>query len=70
MRLKREARAKGGFYVEPEAKLMFVMRLRGLNDLHPKTRKILQLMRLRQIHNGIFLRVNKATINMLRKVEP
>jgi large subunit ribosomal protein L7e len=70
VRLKREARAKGGFYVEPEAKLMFVMRLRGLNDLHPKTRKILQLMRLRQIHNGIFLRVNKATINMLRKVEP
>jgi len=70
VRLKRDARTKGGFYVEPEAKLMFVMRLRGLNDLHPKTRKILQLMRLRQIHNGIFLRVNKATINMLRKVEP
>ena len=70
VRLKREARAKGGFYVEPEAKLMFVMRLRGLNDLHPKTRKILQLMRLRQIHNGIFLRVNKATINALKKVEP
>ena len=59
VRLKRDARTKGGFYVEPEAKLMFVMRLRGLNDLHPKTRKILQLMRLRQIHNGIFLRVNK-----------
>lgn len=70
VRLKREARTKGGFYVEPEAKLMFVMRLRGLNDLHPKTRKILQLMRLRQIHNGIFLRVNKATVNMLKKVEP
>ena len=70
VRLKREARAKGGFYVPPEAKVMFVMRLRGLNDLHPKTRKILQLMRLRQIHNGIFLRVNKATINMLKKVEP
>ena len=27
MRLKRDARTKGGFYVEPEAKLMFVMRL-------------------------------------------
>ena len=34
MRLKREARAKGGFYVEPEDKLMFVMRLRGL-ERHP-----------------------------------
>ena len=70
VRLKREARAKGGFYVEPEAKLMFVMRLRGLNDIHPKTKKILQLLRLRQIHNGIFMKVNKATLNQLRKVEP
>jgi ribosomal protein L30/L7E len=52
IRLKREARVKGGFYVEPEAKLLFVMRLRGLNDLHPKTRHILQLLRLKQIHNG------------------
>ena len=70
MRLKREARAKGGFYVEPEDKLMFVMRLRGLNDIHPKTKKILQLLRLRQIHNGIFMKANKATLNQLRKVEP
>ena len=61
---------QGGFYVEPEAKVMFVMRLRGINDMHPKTRKILQLLRLRQIHNGVFMRVNKATISMLRKVEP
>jgi large subunit ribosomal protein L7e len=38
--------------------------------MHPKTRKILQLLRLRQIFNGVFLKVNKATINMLRRVEP
>lgn len=25
IRLKREAKAKGGFYVEPEAKLLFVV---------------------------------------------
>merc|ERR1711967_25632 len=39
IRLKREARAKGGFYVEPEQKLIFVMRLRGLNDMNLKTVK-------------------------------
>merc|ERR1711934_232677 len=65
IRLKREARAKGGFYVEPEQKLIFVMRLRGLNDTHPKTRHILQLLRLRQIHNGVFMKVNKATVKDL-----
>ncbi|ONM00324.1 60S ribosomal protein L7-2 [Zea mays] len=38
--------------------------------MHPKTRKILQLLRLRQIFNGVFLKVNKATIDMLRRVDP
>ncbi|KAL6843215.1 hypothetical protein ACP4OV_026928 [Aristida adscensionis] len=70
VQLKREARMKGGFYVDPEAKLLFVVRIRGINAMHPKTRKILQLLRLRQIFNGVFLKVNKATINMLRRVEP
>lgn len=57
IRLKRAAKAKGGFYVEPEAKLVFVIRIRGMNDVAPKTRKILQLLRLRQINNGVFLKV-------------
>ena len=57
IRLKREAKKEGGFYVEPEAKLAFVIRIRGINDMHPKTKKILQLLRLRQIFNGIFIRV-------------
>ncbi|KAF3773591.1 60S ribosomal protein L7-2, partial [Nymphaea thermarum] len=70
VRLKREAKLKGGFYVNPEAKLLFIIRIRGINAMHPKTRKILQLLRLRQIFNGVFLKVNKATMNMLHKVEP
>jgi ribosomal protein L30/L7E len=57
IRLKREAKAKNGFYVEPEGKVVFAVRIRGINDMHPKTRKILQLLRLRQIHNGVFVRV-------------
>jgi hypothetical protein len=38
IRLKREAKAAKGFYVEPEAKLAFVVRIRGLNKIHPKVR--------------------------------
>ncbi|CAI7923321.1 unnamed protein product [Closterium sp. NIES-54] len=68
--LKREAKLSGGFYVEPEPKLLFIIRIRGVNDMHPKTRKIMQLLRLRQIFNGVFLRVTKATLQMLRLVEP
>ncbi|KAM0959340.1 hypothetical protein ACFX13_025146 [Malus domestica] len=70
IQLKREAKLKGGFYVDPEAKLLFIIRIRGINAIDPKTKKILQLLRLRQIFNGVFLKVNKATLNMLHRVEP
>lgn len=33
-------------------------------------KKILQLLRLRQIHNGVFVKLNGSTINLLRWVEP
>jgi len=39
VRLKREAKQAKGFYVEPEAKLAFVIRIRGLNKIHPKVRR-------------------------------
>ncbi|KAH6793355.1 Ribosomal protein L30/L7 family protein [Perilla frutescens var. hirtella] len=58
IQLKCEARLKGGFYVNPEAKLL-------IDAMHLRTKKILQLLRLRQIFNGVFLKVNKATVNML-----
>lgn len=72
--MKREAKLKGGFYVDPEAKLLFIIRIRGyvlpffitkemiyfvflcffswicsINAIDPKTKKILQLLRLRQV---------------------
>lgn len=68
--LKRQAKQNGGLYRDPEAKVVFVIRLKGINKLCPKVRKILQLFRLRQINNGVFLPVNKATIEMLKIVDP
>ena len=65
-RLKREAKKEGNFYVPAEPKLAFVMRIRGINQVSPKVRKVLQLFRLRQINNGVFIKLNKATVNMLR----
>lgn len=67
---KRLARNKGNFHMKDEPKVAFVVRLRGINRVAPKTRKILQLLRLRQLHNGVFVKLNKATLNMLRMVEP
>jgi large subunit ribosomal protein L7e len=68
--MRRIARSSGHFFREPEAKLAFVVRIRGINGVAPRTRKILRLLRLRQIQNGTFVRLNKATMMMLRLVEP
>merc|ERR1719293_169287 len=38
--------------------------------ISPKPRKVLQLLRLKQIHNGVFLKVNKPILNMLKLVQP
>lgn len=47
-----------------------MIRIKGINKIDPKKRKTLQLLRLLQINNGIFVRLTKATIEMLRIVEP
>merc|ERR1712032_1720407 len=67
---KRAAKKNGNYYVDAEAKIAFVIRTRGINKLSPKCKKIMQLLRLRQINNGVFVRLNRATINMIRTVEP
>merc|ERR1719268_206306 len=70
IRLARIAKKAGNFYVPAEPQLAFVIRIRGINGVHPKPRKVLQLFRLRQINNGVFVRLNKATLNMLKIAEP
>merc|ERR1712083_1177449 len=67
---KRAAKKNGNYYVDAQAKIAFVIRTRGINKLAPKQKKIMQLLRLRQINNGVFVRLNRATINMIRLVEP
>jgi len=70
IRAKRQAKNHGNFYVPAEPKVAFVIRIRGIMRVAPKTRKILQLLRLRQLHSGVFVKLNKATIVMLKYVEP
>merc|ERR1712038_815832 len=70
IRLRRMAKRDGKFYVPAEAKLAFVIRIRGINQVSPKVKKALQLLRLRQINNGVFVKLNKSSLNMLRLVEP
>lgn len=66
----REAKKNNSFFVPQQSKYFFVIRIKGLNRVPPKEKKILRLFRLRQLNNGVFVRNNKATMNMLRRIEP
>ncbi|ELW48750.1 60S ribosomal protein L7 [Tupaia chinensis] len=70
IQMARVARKAGNFYVPAEPKLAFVIRIRGINGVSPKIQNVLQCLRLRQIFNDTFVKLNKASVNMLRTVEP
>eukprot|EP00545_Synedropsis_sp_CCMP1620_P005735 CAMPEP_0119004022 /NCGR_PEP_ID=MMETSP1176-20130426/900_1 /TAXON_ID=265551 /ORGANISM="Synedropsis recta cf, Strain CCMP1620" /LENGTH=239 /DNA_ID=CAMNT_0006955679 /DNA_START=19 /DNA_END=738 /DNA_ORIENTATION=+ len=67
---RRKAKVDGGFYVPAEPKLCLVVRIRGCIGVSPKAKKVMRLFRLLQLHNATFVRLNEATIRMLRLIEP
>merc|ERR1711977_380604 len=67
---RAEMQQQRSYYVPAEPKLVFVVRIKGINKVDPKKRKTLQLLRLLQINNGVFVRLTKATSEMLKIVEP
>jgi len=42
----------------------------SINKMAPKPRKVMQLLRLLQINNGVFIKLTKATQEMLQIVQP
>jgi len=70
VKMRRQAKVNGSFFVEPEEKLLFVVRIVGIMKVSPKPRKVMQLLRLRQLHNAVFLKVNKPILNMLKIINP
>jgi len=66
----KAAKAHGNFFVPDAPKLAVVTRIRGINQISPKPKKVLQILRLRQIGQTVFVRLNKSSINMLRMADP
>ena len=58
------------FFVEQENPFFLVIRIKGLSKTAPKQRKILSLFRLAKIGSAVFIKNNKASMNMLRQIEP
>lgn len=53
-----------------KSELLFVIRLRGKSEMHPKTKKILNKLRLPHILSGSFLKATESNLKMLLMVEP
>jgi large subunit ribosomal protein L7e len=66
----RISRIERKFYVPIHAKTFFIIRIRGINDIPPQAKKILELFRLNRINSGVFLKINSSTVKMIKKIEP
>ncbi|KAF7231563.1 60S ribosomal protein L7-like 1 [Nothobranchius furzeri] len=51
-------------------KLAFVVRIRMVKGVSPKVMKVIQMMRLRKIFSGAFIKINQTSVSMMRMVEP
>ncbi|KAJ6238491.1 60S ribosomal protein L7 [Anaeramoeba flamelloides] len=70
--LQRRSRTIPEFKKEDEGKLIFAIRVKVQNasQMHTKVFKILKLLRLNKFHSGVFLRLTKATHQLLHLVSP
>ena len=64
------SKSEGKFFISFDARTFFIIRIRGINDISPLNKKILELFRLNQVNNGVFLKINSSTVHMLKKIEP
>ncbi|XP_077366282.1 60S ribosomal protein L7-like 1 [Festucalex cinctus] len=51
-------------------KLAFAVRIRDIKGVSPKVMKVIQMLRLRKIFSGAFVRIGKTSLTMLKMVEP
>ncbi|CAB1342968.1 unnamed protein product [Coregonus sp. 'balchen'] len=56
----------------PPAKnrLAFAVRIREIKGVSPRVQKVIQMLRLRKIFSGAFVKVNKTSMGMLKMVGP
>ena len=62
-------RKSSNFYVPTEPKSSFVIRIRGINDMNPRFKSVAVSLPPSDLQWHL-CKVNKASINMLRIVEP
>lgn len=67
--IKKRAKIENAFTIPSNVKILLVVRIRGNKTIAPQVKKVFGLFRLRQIYSASFVRVNSATLNMLKRIE-
>ncbi|XP_022158980.1 60S ribosomal protein L7-1-like [Momordica charantia] len=70
VKMKHRTKRKRPALVQSNSKLIFIIRIQGKNDMHPKTRKILYKLGLSRIFSAVFARANESILGKLQRVEP
>ncbi|XP_068536720.1 ribosomal protein uL30-like [Anas acuta] len=70
VRLRRMEQKPGQVVLPKEHKLAFVVRIAEIRGVSVKVRRVIELLRLRKIFSGTFVKLSPLTLKMLRIVEP
>ncbi|KAG6596206.1 60S ribosomal protein L7-1, partial [Cucurbita argyrosperma subsp. sororia] len=70
VKMKHRIKRKRTALVPSKSKLIFIIRIQGKNDMHPKTRSLLYKLGLSRVFSGVFAKANEHTLGKLQRVEP
>ncbi|XP_043961542.1 60S ribosomal protein L7-like 1 [Gambusia affinis] len=65
-RIRRNERRPPAPLPPEKNKLAFAMRIREIKGVSPKVMKVIQMMRLRKIFSGTFIKINKTSMEMMK----
>lgn len=69
LNIARIAKNNNRFIIPNNIKVFFVIRIKGINKVPPAVKKILALLRLENVNNGVFLKINPSTVQMLNRID-
>ncbi|XP_010537881.1 PREDICTED: 60S ribosomal protein L7-1 [Tarenaya hassleriana] len=70
VRLKQRIKKPKSSPLKLKSHLLFIIRIQGKNDMHPKTKKVLYSLGLRSVFTGVFAKSSDGLLRKLLKVLP
>ncbi|KAG7265262.1 hypothetical protein CRUP_022697 [Coryphaenoides rupestris] len=66
----RRAKLRPPTALPPKNKLAFAVRIKEIKGVSPKVLRVIHMFRLRKLFSGVFVKINKTSMAMMKVVEP